>query len=275
MTALPDSLVRFESELEQAIRLRRRRRPRRIALRVAAVSVAASAIGLGVLSVLPGDGVVPGTGPSAVARAAAVIAPAESETIVHTVLLGTNTNPDGTISSARIESWQSLSPPYDRYERVRGGEREHWTVDGRPFVYIAHTNTIHTLAPGVDVPESRVRPADGVDDRLRTWMRGLVRSGEAREEGPFVQDGREVIRIVARQSTQVPGTATLIVDARTYAPIEWSLTSDDGIRETTRFLTYERLPATEVNLALLRPTAQHPDARIVRDGTIEGVDGVK
>jgi hypothetical protein len=56
MNELPTSLVRFEHQLERAIRRHRSRRTRRVAFRLAAVGAVALAIGLGALSVLPATG---------------------------------------------------------------------------------------------------------------------------------------------------------------------------------------------------------------------------
>jgi hypothetical protein len=64
---------------------------------------------------------------------------------------------------------------------------------------------------------------------------------------------------------------TLLVDADTYEPIEWSVVADDGTVETSRIQTYELLPTTEANLALTSVTAQHPDARRRVGITVEGV----
>jgi hypothetical protein len=102
-------------------------------------------------------------------------------------------------------------------------------------------------------------------ERLLDVMRSLLASGEAREDGRVTVDRRDAVRIVA------PGwKTTLVVDAETFEPIEWSGVYDDGTRETNRFQTYERLSATEANLALLSLTAQHPGATFEPGITVEG-----
>lgn len=78
--------------------------------------------------------------------------------------------------------------------------------------------------------------------------------------------GRDAVRIVPSESS-----LTLLVDAETYAPIEWTIVSDEGTRITSRFETYELLPATEANLSLLSLTAQDPSARVEPTLEIEGV----
>ena len=68
---------------------------------------------------------------------------------------------------------------------------------------------------------------------------------------------------------------TLLVDAETHEPLEWTIVSDDGTRVTSRFETYELLPATPANLALLSLRAQRPDAPVQATLRIEGVGGRK
>ena len=57
---------------------------------------------------------------------------------------------------------------------------------------------------------------------------------------------------------------TLLVDADACEPIEWRV-SQDGQDAVTWFPTYERLPATDANAALLSLTGRHPEATIDDD----------
>lgn len=238
----------------------RSRPPRqvKVAFRLAAVATAAAAIGFGTLSALPGGG------PSAVARAEAALSPADG-TILHTVVLTTTTQTDGSTSSGTTETWQQTSPPYDERQISGSGDhrRELATANGRPQYYDARTNTIQVVPPQIQVPPRR--SADGSGNRLLDNLRGFLASGEAREDGRAVVDGREAIRIV-----YLGGTMTLLVDADSYEPIEWTTVSDEGIRETSRFQVYELLPATRASLALLSLRAQHPNATIDPSASVEG-----
>ena len=72
-------------------------------------------------------------------------------------------------------------------------------------------------------------------------------------------DGREAIRFVSAD-----GDATYLVDADTYDPIEWT-TRGEGGSSTLRFTAYERLPLNDATEKLTDLTAQHPDARVVKD----------
>ena len=216
---------------------------------------------------MPGDGplgALPGNGSSAVALAAAALAGAEGE-ILHTVALTTAERPDGTVETSRTEACSGTPLPTTSWSVETPG-RELGSTDGRPYYYDARTNTIYTTAPDVVLPDPR--PGDASMQGLRDRMLAMLDSGTAREEGRITVDGREAIRIVAGAST-----STLLVDAQTHDPIEWRGRADDGTLVTTRLDTYEWLPPTDANLALLSVTAQHPDARLEPGGiTIEGVD---
>jgi hypothetical protein len=102
VNTVPTRLVRFQAELESAIARERARRPRRLAVRTTVVAAAAAAVTLGVLGALPGNE------PSVVERAAAALRAVDG-TILHTVLVGTMTEPGGTSTAVRIETWQASS----------------------------------------------------------------------------------------------------------------------------------------------------------------------
>ncbi|MGH9279104.1 MAG: hypothetical protein ACRD12_13490, partial [Acidimicrobiales bacterium] len=189
--------------------------------------------------------------------------------------------PDGAIlhvvtrtGSSRSESWQLQAPPYDQRVVTVGADgrpgRELGTKDGRPEVWNPLTNTVHVLATGAIAPPDRGEDVAG--ERLVEGMRDLLRSGQAHEDGRVTVDSREGIRIVSDVDSRV-----LVVDAGSYRPIEWTLTSDDGTVLTTRIEAYESLPATEANLGLLDVRAHHPDAAVVADGTVsnDGMPGKK
>ena len=232
----------------------RNRRRHRSALRFAVAGLAAAAVAFGVLSVLPDSG------PSAVARAAAVLNPADG-TILHTVVVTTSTNPDGSSSTGRTESWRQQSPPYDERSVTEG--RETAMADGRPEAYIPSEDTLHVLPSEAELPPSR--GSAGTGNRLLDNIRRYLASGEARTDGTVTVNGREAIRI-----TFAGSKSTYLVDAQTYEPIELRDVGDDGTVVTSRFVTYESLPATAPNLALLSLRKQHPGATVVQDVTVEG-----
>jgi hypothetical protein len=80
-----------------------------------------------------------------------------------------------------------------------------------------------------------------------------------RDEGLVDYGGRQ-----ARRFTATDGSATYIVDAATFDPIEWETRGTDG-GTRLRFTAYEKLPATPESLALTDLEAQHLGARVVDD----------
>ena len=247
-----------DAEPERAPR-RSRPRTRKYALRAALLGAATAAVALGILAGLPGNGVLPGTGPSSVARAANALTSAEDE-ILHTVVVTTRKGARGDTDVWKTQTWQQTSPPFAA--RQVGG-RELAQANGAVQFYDPRTNTIHTTPPG-SVPASPT----AFDESLRERMLDLLHSGGAHEDGRLTVDGRDALRIVSSD-----GSFRLVVDASTFEPIEWTWVSKGGVSETSRFQTYEWLPSNEQNLALLSLTAQHPDARIREDATVSGSDG--
>ena len=101
-------------------------------------------------------------------------------------------------------------------------------------------------------------PAQVVEEPFRRQILRLLAS-DAVTAGRVLADGREALRIASRD-----GRTTYLVDASTYAPIELR-TRGNGGEVTLTFLTYEELPLTDANRALLSLAAQHPTADVNRD----------
>jgi hypothetical protein len=283
VTTLPPALVRFEGQLEDAIRRRRARRPRTLALRAACVGAATAAVALGVLSILPGDG------PSVVERATAALTVTDG-TILHVVVTATTTGPDGVDTPMTVERWEETEAPYDTREIVLAGDRrfESAQVGGLTQVYDAATNTIYSgelgaakadvakpgaIKPGAVKPGSpdgaakagagkpgagqgADTPPPGRGDQYREKILVLLRSGNVHEDGRLVAGDRDAIRLVSGD-----GSVELVVDAGTYEPIEWRV-SEGGRTAVASFPTYERLPASAANRALVSLPALHPGATV-------------
>jgi hypothetical protein len=152
--ALPDSLVRYEHDLEEAVRrdlagsaVRRRRR--RAGIRILLAAGATAAVVLGALSLL-----VRGAPSTAQPAAAAIIRQATAAltqargTILQIKFTGTQDNGDGTTVTWSQESFTEQGPPYDsRLINVRlsgtpsGVEQS--TVSGVPQIYDPTRNTIY------------------------------------------------------------------------------------------------------------------------------------
>jgi len=93
---------------------------------------------------------------------------------------------------------------------------------------------------------------------FRAEALALLRSGRAQETGKVEVGGREAIRLASPDGKRV-----YLVDAETYAPIEWT-TSGDGGSVTLRFPVYEQLPVDDDSMRLLDLEAQHPGAQVER-----------
>jgi hypothetical protein len=102
-------------------------------------------------------------------------------------------------------------------------------------------------------------PAGVLPEEYRAEILALLQSGRARETGRVEVAGRDAIRIESPHGRQV-----YLIDAATYAPIEWT-TAGNGGGVTLRFPVYEELPVDTESMELLDLEAQHPGARVVRD----------
>ena len=139
-------------------------------------------------------------------------------------------------------------------------------------------NTLHVLPPQTKLPAPGGSPGTG--DRLLDDIREYLASGEARTDGTITVNGREALRIVFAGSDGASTSPAALrahaiarvylVGAQTYEPIELRDVGDDATVVTSRFVTYESLPATAANLALLSLRKQHPGATVVQDVTVEG-----
>ncbi len=102
--------------------------------------------------------------------------------------------------------------------------------------------------------------ADGaVEEPFRAEILALLNSGRAEVTGHVEVDGRDAIRIESPDGKHV-----YLVDAETYAPIEWTSMGNGG-SVTLRFPIYEELPVNADSMELLDLEAQHTGASVVRD----------
>ena len=154
---VPDSLVGYRNALEEAVRRDlgggRLRRRRRLALRAALVAAVVSALALGALSVVSR----PASGASVVRRAAAAIARSPG-TILHVDMVGTQTNPDGSVVTWRDESWQQESAPWARRQIETGPDgvvTESGSTQSSEEVYDPKTNTIYVSTHEAASQQSR------------------------------------------------------------------------------------------------------------------------
>jgi hypothetical protein len=107
--------------------------------------------------------------------------------------------------------------------------------------------------------EGEESASDQPVEDFRTEILALLESGRARETGRVEVAGRDAIRIESLRGRQI-----YLVDAATYAPIEWT-TAGNGGSVTLRFPVYEELPIDTESMELLDLEAQHPEASVLRD----------
>jgi len=262
MTSLPHSLVRFEVELGNAIRRESQagaRRRRRV-LRAVAVPVAAAAVAVGVLSVLPNKA------PSVVDRAVAAMS-GTGNAIVHVSMVGEKVGAGGRTSSWQEESWQETKAPFaHRWIRTSNGRRAEVLVpgDGTTELYDEATNTIYRVT-GLPPGEPLSNPPDGFAGKqalvkslgsIQSKALWILESGRLAESGHTRVDGQDALRLANEDES-----TTILLNPRTYVPIRWTTTAD-GTKTTVRFDAYEsldRMPATE---RLLDLEAQHKGAKV-------------
>lgn len=107
----------------------------------------------------------------------------------------------------------------------------------------------------------RQRESSGgvVPEEFRSEILALLNSGRVTVTGHVTVEGRDAIRLES-----LDGKKIYVVDASTYAPIEWTTTGNGG-SVTLHFGVYEELPVESDSMALLDLETQHPGAKVVRD----------
>jgi hypothetical protein len=262
MTTLQPQLKGYRDRLHRAIEhdldrgARRRRRVRATAWATALLAIIA---GLAVANLGTGG---PGLRPAeaAILRSAAHALTPPAGTILHVqaqvTVAGQGTQP--------YELWAQADSP-DAYRVIKFGHEDAWT--GTQYgSYDPATNTITTYPGGTE--------RGSVD--IAASLRALLQSGQARVEGQTTVDGVAAYQITV--SGQGPGWLSGVANGAYDVaqsdehPLLVQTEVDCGgsaCAETVRFQTYEYLPATSANLALLDLSAQHPGARSVA-GTSSG-----
>lgn len=97
------------------------------------------------------------------------------------------------------------------------------------------------------------------------YLRLYLETGDIVVDGTEEHDGRELIRLRNEDSSYV-----YLVDPETYLPVQETKASLDG--EAPDVTTYERLPRTPENLALLTPPV--PEGFVVASTVVPDCDGV-
>lgn len=272
MTTLPESLIRYEHQLDAAVRadLAAHRR-RRLAIRVSLACAAAAAVALGALSVFHAASVVrPASAESVVSRSIAALAQ-KPKTILHVRMLGFQDNGDGTTVRWSDENWQEQSPPFT----------------GR---------TIQTGSDGSVVESASAADGDQVYDPARNTIYVAPRSKEtpAELQRPHLLPGPRPGTYVLRIGPAKNGAPSLVVSsaqAKAFRAgkldIAWRFRKGGG-RPTLGLIPASKLPKTPRPKPSPSPDPGSPafrnqilellksgDARVVGHKTIDGRDTIE
>ncbi len=231
--------------------------------------------------------------PGFLARAQAALT--RTDTVLHMKMQTTSTwtRPFCTVTRSRAEVWIDGTPPHSY--RVLLNDFPPDPVNADPTTLACSSGTASEYGGTYEsdttlrfVPPNRLSanvnsfrfPLDPAAD-----LRAAISTGRAHDEGKTQLDGRTVerVRIDPPPPSACPryancgprGPIYVYVDPETFYPVEFDWTSSQveivggpggssyrkvGVRDVTRYLTFEYLPRTAANLALTDIHAQHPDA---------------
>ena len=291
MSSLPEPLVRFGSELEDAIRRELeaqaaarsnawrarmlcavRRRPARTTLAFAAM------VGAAVAALFVGSPWK--ASPGFLEEVQAALTP-HPGWILHMKWdeIVTSEDPACTATNG-WEVWIDATPPHTYRAIVpgfpappisaSGDPRESYCATGTPTEVgsgTANDPTLRFVPPNTltEYPQSPSFPWDPTAD-----LRAAIKEGRAHTEGTRQRDGRTVERVRFDPPTSCPvpphcptEPEYAYLDPETFDLVAYECARDPtlpGIRHVWRFVAYEYLPRTKANLGLTDIRAQHPDA---------------
>ena len=250
---LPVSLDGFRQALEEAIRhdlhAGRARRRRRFAVRAVFAAAIVAAVALGALSIVSR----PASGASVVRRAVAAIATSPG-TILHVDMVGSQTNPDGSVVTWRDESWQQESPPYARRQIETGPDgsvAETASTNGHEELYDAKSDTIYVSAASSAAPR---RPDWEITPGPRAGTFVLRLRGTAPAKvGPGVVKVRRLVLNARQVKALRNGTAV----------VGFAISKKNGV--VTGAVTVIRAPARSVKATRSSTPDPDPSSGAFRD----------
>jgi hypothetical protein len=231
-----------------------RRRPRWV---LRGLALGALTLVLGVALLFGGE--TNGSGPSPLERASAAVGDWPPNQILHmrTLMVSHFDQPDQL-----TETWQLTSPPYTQHvvnEFPAGGtgaDRVESAIDANGFGQGFDFRTNEVIQTSDVHPDWR---PTGVEQSTRDEIRGWLENSHATSLGESVVDGHHVLGFGAF------GHDRLYVDAETYLPVldqSFGFGTGDERRGYDHHYSWELLPATAQNRALLDVAAGHPGARV-------------
>jgi hypothetical protein len=249
MNDIPDALRVYRDQLRDAVAddlSRRRRVPAvtRRSLRLGVPALLAAGAATAAALVLATGSQTPSANAALLHRVAAALTP-PAGTILHEqaeiTIPGQAAQP--------FELWAQADSPH-AYRVVKWGHEGSW--NGSSFSsYDAGSNTVTTV--------TEAGPSHDPTDPAAT-LRSLVQSGQAVVEGTTTLDGVRAYKLTVDASPDPFLVGTAYVATSDYRPLEIDTVTNS---EKIVYRTYEYLPATGGNLALLDVAASHPGAAAV------------
>jgi hypothetical protein len=257
-TDIPDTLDSYRYQLRDAIErdLARSTRTGRLKRRVLAVSLPATATAaaatVATVIVTAGGAAGPSLASAAIVRHVRAELNAKPGLILHES--ATVTLPDG--SSSLVEFW---APTGDAgvYRVIKSGS-EVSLSDTKNEIYDPSSNTVTVSPLPPQIHQREVSRGGDVADRLRQ----MVDSGQALAT-PTTYNGIPAYELSLHASGDTVLNGTAYVARSDYRPLEIDSITPGGESEKAVFSTYEYLPATAANDAMLAVTTAHPGATVV------------
>jgi hypothetical protein len=252
-TDIPDTLETYRSQLHAAIErdLARGTRTGRLKRRALALGVPATAVAVTTATVLltAGGGSGPSLAGAAIIRHVRAELTAPAGSILHESAIVTLS--DG--SSMHFELWTRAGTGV--YRVIKFGQ-EVSQSDTENEIYDASTNTV-TVSP---LPPAihQLEVSKGGDPAAE--LKRMVQSGQATAT-PTTYHGTPAYELSVNSSSDTSLNGIAYVARSDYRPLELDSAAHPGGKVV--FSTYEYLPATPANDALLAVTSAHPGATVV------------
>lgn len=196
--------------------------------------------------------------------------------VLHTVSETVSTVGGKTTKSARVEAWATADPRRTRTTSILHIDGE--TVESESAVVSVNPPRTLTWVSGTKQVRESTEPLSARQQTPDAWLREAYAAGRVVLSGHTELDGQPAWRLTVKRSappSQVGGlevpAPSVIVSANTFVPllsVVYSLASQNGSpaleTQTTRYLTYEQLPADPGDYALLN-FAAHPGTETVAE----------
>jgi hypothetical protein len=198
--------------------------------------------------------------------------------VLHVVTEAVTVSGTQTVNSDRTEWWSAQNPRrLHTHSYLHTGTEN---VEGEGAIVSVNPPRTLSWVSGTDDIRESTQPLSAHETAPDAWLREAYADGRVTLAGETEFEGKPAWRLTVKQAGGVTPqileghdapTASVIVDAKTFVPlesVEYEAGSEDGNpvlqTRTTRYLTYEELPANPANEALLK-LAPHPGMQTVRE----------